>query len=69
MGDQSLEDCPTILDKINKKKNVNLFSCVNKCYIIPTKNLHVVTRQGTKTGNDNPCISKIKNKDDYPNPI
>ena len=44
-------------------------SCVNKCDIIPTKNLHVVTRQGTKIGNDNPCISKIKNKDNYPNPI
>ena len=69
MGDHSLEDCPTILDKINKKKNVNVLSCVKKCDIIPTKNLHVVTEKGTKTGNDNPHISKIKNKDYYPNPI
>ena len=69
MGDHSLEDCPTILDKLNKKKNVNVLSCVKKCDIIPTKNLHVVTRQVAKTGNDNPRISKIKNKDDYPNPI
>ena len=44
-------------------------SCVKKCDIILTKNLHVVTIQGTNTGNDNPRISKIKNKDDYPNPI
>ena len=69
MGDHSLEDCLIILEKINKKKNVNVFSCVQKCDIIPTNNLHVVTRQGMKTGNDNPHISKIKNKDDYPNPI
>ena len=44
-------------------------SCVKKCDIIPTKNLHVVTKQGMKTGNDNPRISKIKTKYDYPNPI
>ena len=69
MGDHSLEGCPTKLDKINKKKNVNVLSCVKKCDIIHTKNLHVVPRQGTKTGNDNPRISKIKNNDDYPNPI
>ena len=58
-----------MLDKINKKKNVNVLSCVHKCDIIRTKNLHVVTRQGTKTGNDNPRTSKIKRKDDYHNPI
>ena len=58
-----------MLDNINKKKNVNVLLCVQKCEIIDTKNLHVVTRQGTKTGNDNLRISKIKNKDDYPNPI
>ena len=69
MGDHSLEDCPTILDKMNKKKNVNVLSCVKKRDIIPTKNLHVVTRQGTKNGDDNPRISKIKNKYKYPNPI
>ena len=69
MGDHSLGDCPTILDKINKNKNVNVLSCVQKCDVIGTNNLYVVTRQGTKTGNDNPGISKIKNKYDYPNPI
>ena len=69
VDDHSLEDCPTILDKIEKKKNVNVLQFVKKCDITPTNNLHVVTRQGTKTSNDNPRISKIKNKDDYPNPI
>ena len=61
MGDHSLEDRPTILEKINKKFFFNVLSCVQKCDIIRTKNLHVVTRQGTKTGNDNIQISKIKN--------
>ena len=69
MANHSLEYCPTILDKINKKKNVNVLSCVKKCDITRMKNLHAVTRQGTKTSNDNPRISKIKNKDNYPNPI
>ena len=67
MSDHSLEDCPTMLDKINKKKNVNVLSCVQKHDVINTKNLHIVTRQGTKIGNDNPAISKIKEKNDYPN--
>ena len=44
-------------------------SSVQKCDVNCRKNLQVVTRQGTKIGNDNPRISKIKNKDDYPNPI
>ena len=44
-------------------------SCVKKCDIVRTKNLHLVTRQGTKTGGDNPRISKIKDKNEYPNPI
>ena len=48
VGDHSLEDCPTILEKINKNKNVNVLSCVKKSDIIRTKNLHIVTRQGTK---------------------
>ena len=56
-----------MLDKINKKKNVNVLSCVQKHDVINTKNLHIVTRQGTKIGNDNPRISKIKEKNDYPN--
>ena len=68
MGDHSLEDCPTILGKINKKKNVNVLSCVQKSDIVCTKNLHIVTRQGTKIGGDNPRIRKVKNKNKYPNP-
>ena len=57
-----------MLEKINKKKNVNVLSCVQKHDVMHTKNLHIVTRQGTKIENDNPCISKIKEKNDYPNP-
>ena len=57
-----------MLHKINKNKNVNVLSCVQKHDIINTKNLHIVTWQGTKIGNDNPKISKIKEKNDYPNP-
>ena len=30
VGDHSLEDCPTMLEKINNKKNVNVLSCVQK---------------------------------------
>ena len=56
-----------MLDKINKKKNVNVLSCVQKHDVINTKNLHIVTRQGTKIGSDNPRISKIKENNDYPN--
>ena len=62
-----MEDCPTMIDKINKKKIVNVLSCVQKHDIINTKNFHIVTRQGTKIGNDNPRIRKIKEKNDYPN--
>ena len=58
-----------MIDKINKKKNVNFLSCVQKHDIINTKNLHVVTRQGTKIGNDNPQIRKIKENNDYPDPV
>ena len=36
---------------------------------INTKKLHIVTRQGTKTGGDNPKISKIKEKNVYPHPL
>ena len=61
-----------MLDKINKNKNVNVLSCVQKHDIINTKNLHIVTREGTQIGSDNPRsdnprISKIKEKNDYPN--
>ena len=37
--------------------------------VITTKNLHIVTRQGTKTGLDNPQISNIKDTNIYPNPM
>ena len=37
--------------------------------VLNTNNLHIVTRQGTKTGNDNPWINKIKEKNVYPNPV
>ena len=58
-----------MLEKINKKKNVNVLSCVEKNDVINTKDLHIVTRQGTKTGSDNPQINKIKEKNVYPNPV
>ena len=69
VGDHSLEDFPTMLEKINTKKNVNVLSCVQKHDVINTKNLHIVTRQGTKTGADNPRISKTKEKNVCPNPL
>ena len=55
-----------MLEKINKKKNVNVLSCVQKNDVINTNNLHIITQQGTKTGSDNPRISKIKEKNVYP---
>ena len=58
-----------MLEKITKNKNVNVLSCVQKFVVIRTKNLQIVTRKGTKTINDNPRISKIKIKDDYPDLI
>ena len=57
-----------MLEKINTKKNVNVLSCVQKHDVITTKNLHIVTWKGTKTGPDNPQISKIKNTNAYPDP-
>ena len=62
VGDHSLEDFHTMLEKINTKKNVNVLSCVQKNDVINTKNLHIVIRQGTKIGADNPRISKNKNQ-------
>ena len=58
-----------MLEKINTKKNVNVLSYVQKNDVINTKNLRIVTRQGTKTGADNPRISKIKEKNVYPDPL
>ena len=40
-----------MLKKINKNKNVNVLPSVQKCDVIHTKNLQIVTRQGTKVGN------------------
>ena len=57
-----------MLEKIINKNNVNIMSSVPKCDIVKTKNLQNVTRQCTKTGIDNPQITKLNNKDDYPNP-
>ena len=67
VGDHSLEDFPTMLEKINNKKNVNVLSSVQKCDVIRTRNLQIVTRQGTKIGTNNPQISKIRSKYGYPN--
>ena len=58
-----------MLEKINKKKNVNVLSCVQKHDIINTNNLHIVTRQGMEIGNDNHQIRKIKEKNVYPDPV
>ena len=58
-----------MLDKINKKKNVNVLSCVQKNDVINTKNLYIVTQQGIEIGSDNPRISKIKEKNVYPDPV
>ena len=57
-----------MIDKINKNKNVNVL-CVQKHDIINTKNLHIVTWQGTKIGDDNPWIRKIKEKNVYPDQV
>ena len=58
-----------MLEKINTKKNVNVLSCVQTNDVINTKNLHIVTRQGTNIATDNPRISKIKQKHVYPDPL
>ena len=56
-----------MLEKINNKKNVNVFFSVSKCYIVQIKNLQIVSWQGTQIRTDNPQISKIKNKEYYSN--
>ena len=60
---------PYHVGKNKYKENVNVLSCVQKNDVINTKNLHIVTRQGTKTGSDNPRISKIKEKNVYLDPL
>ena len=69
VGDHSLEDFPTMLEKINTKKNVNVLSCVQKNDVINKKKLYIVTQQGTKIGSDNLRISKIKEKNVYLDPL
>ena len=56
-----------MLKKINDKKSVNVLSSFQKCDVIRTKNLQIVTRKGTKICTDNPQVGKIINKDHYPN--
>ena len=58
-----------MLEKNNTKKNVNVLFCVQNNDVITIKNLHIVTRQGTKIGLDNPIISKIKDTNVYPDPM
>ena len=58
-----------MLEKINNKKNVNVLSSLQKSDVVRTKNLQIVTRQGTKIVMDSPKISKINNKYDYPSSI
>ena len=58
-----------MLEKINNKMNVNVLSSVQKCDIVQTKNLQIVTWKGTNFGMDNTQISKIKSREDYPNPM
>ena len=50
-----------MLQKINNKKNANVLYSVPKFDIIKTKNLQIVSWEGTKIG-------KLKSKEDYPNP-
>ena len=52
------------------KKNVNLLSRVLKHEILNSKNLQIVTRQGTKIGEDIWNVIKVINTNhDYPNPF
>ena len=48
VGNHSLEDFPIILENIMSKNNVNHLSRVPKNEVLNTKNLQIITRQGTK---------------------
>ena len=52
MGDHSLRDCPIILEKIMSKRNVNQLSRVHRNDVVNTKNIWIITRQGTNIGDD-----------------
>ena len=70
VGDHSLEDFPIIILKIMSKKNVYHLSRVPKDEVLNTKNLHIITRQGTKVGEDKAKgINSSFQKYDYHNPI
>ena len=56
-----------MLKNILIKKNLNLLSGAPKNYVIKHKNLQIVTRQGTKTRNDNIQVTRLPSKDcNYP---
>ena len=52
MGDHSLEDFPIMLAKIMNKKNVSHLSRVHRNDMVNTKNIQIITRQGTHIGDD-----------------
>ena len=60
-----MEDCLIIIKNKMSKKNVNLLSKVPKHEILNSKNMHIVTRQGTKIGEGNQNIIKVINKQRY----
>ena len=69
VGDQSLEDCPTMLEKINTKKNVNVFSCVQKNDLITTKIYILSLDKEQKQDLITPELVILKTKNVYPDPM
>ena len=73
VGDHSLEYCPTILDKFNKKNNVNALSCVQKncfCDIFQEHGYHMTKDFPYNMKNDKDywcaiCEVKIHATTDY----
>ena len=59
VSDLSLEDYPIVLEKIMIDKKVNLLSSVPKHEVINSRNLHAITKQGTKIGGDNMSINQL----------
>ena len=69
-SDHSLEDFPIMLEKIMNKRNVDHLSRVHKKYVLYTKNLHIITRQGTRVGEEKEKnTSTILQNHEYPNHI
>ena len=58
-----------MLEKIINKKSINNLSCVRKSDVHSVKNIQIITRCDTRTGQDKDTIEPIKNieKNDYPN--